>query len=564
MPTTDGPVDPVEASDDAPEAAGSGASGAVVRPAAGPRGGGRPRRGRRRVGPRAGAAVPAVTVGRAGRRLTRLHRVTPVATGRDASYDGSRPSSPWVGSNGSHRGGGPHGRELRRRHHRRRSRRLRRRALRRLRRPQHRHDREGTRSAAPASTSGASRPRSCSRRPRCYRHVAEAGASSASTPASPTLDWSRHPGPQAAGRRPARVSGLGGAAQGPQGHRLRRHRHASTPTTSSRSRAASPATSSSPATHVILASGSVPRTIPGFDVDGTRRHDLRRGAVARTSCPASAVVIGGGAIGCEFASMMADLGTEVTILEALPKILPGLRRRRHQGRRALVQEARHRRPHRRHGHRPRRPADGGTTVPFGEGESHRGRRRSSCRSAAGRSPTTSASTAPRSRSTSAASSSSTSGCRTAEPGVCAVGDLIATPALAHVGFAEAILVIQDILGEDPVPGRLRQGARGASTATPRSAFAGLSEEAAKEAGFDVVTSASTATPATAGRMIIGETEGMVKIIAEKRADGTGRAHPRRAHGRARGSPSSSARATWPSTGRPPSTRSPSSSSPTRR
>ena len=39
--------------------------------------------------------------------------------------------------------------------------------------------------------------------------------------------------------------------------------------------------------------------------------------------PASAVVIGGGAIGCEFASMMADLGTEVTILEALPKILPG-------------------------------------------------------------------------------------------------------------------------------------------------------------------------------------------------------------------------------------------------
>ena len=74
---------------------------------------------------------------------------------------------------------------------------------------------------------------------------------------------------------------------------------------------------------VILASGSVPRTIPGFDVDGevvvtsdemTQDREL----------PATAVVIGGGAIGCEFASMMADLGTEVTILEALPKILPGL------------------------------------------------------------------------------------------------------------------------------------------------------------------------------------------------------------------------------------------------
>src|SRR5207245_11365967 len=40
--------------------------------------------------------------------------------------------------------------------------------------------------------------------------------------------------------------------------------------------------------------------------------------------PASAVVIGGGAIGCEFASMMADLGTKVTILEALPQIIPGV------------------------------------------------------------------------------------------------------------------------------------------------------------------------------------------------------------------------------------------------
>src|SRR5690606_31099948 len=39
--------------------------------------------------------------------------------------------------------------------------------------------------------------------------------------------------------------------------------------------------------------------------------------------PPTAVVIGGGAIGCEFASMMSDLGTKVTILEALPQILPG-------------------------------------------------------------------------------------------------------------------------------------------------------------------------------------------------------------------------------------------------
>ena len=74
---------------------------------------------------------------------------------------------------------------------------------------------------------------------------------------------------------------------------------------------------------VLLASGSVPRTIPGFDVQGdlvVTSDELLK----QRELPASAVVIGGGAIGCEFASMMSDLGTEVTILEALPKILPGL------------------------------------------------------------------------------------------------------------------------------------------------------------------------------------------------------------------------------------------------
>ena len=58
-------------------------------------------------------------------------------------------------------------------------------------------------------------------------------------------------------------------------------------------------------------------------------------------------------------------------------------------------------------------------------------------------------------------------CRTAEPGVYAVGDVIATPALAHVGFIEGITVVKDILGEDPPPVDYA-ACRGASTATPRS------------------------------------------------------------------------------------------------
>ncbi len=74
--------------------------------------------------------------------------------------------------------------------------------------------------------------------------------------------------------------------------------------------------------NVVLASGSVPHLLPGFEVDGRwvmtsdEFLDLRK-------LPASVVVIGGGVIGCEFASLLADLGSKVTILEALDTILPG-------------------------------------------------------------------------------------------------------------------------------------------------------------------------------------------------------------------------------------------------
>src|SRR5262249_39172233 len=70
------------------------------------------------------------------------------------------------------------------------------------------------------------------------------------------------------------------------------------------------------------ATGSVPRTIPGFLIDGTLVLSSDE-VLELDRLPASAVVVGGGAIGCEFASMMSDLGTQVTVLEALPKILPG-------------------------------------------------------------------------------------------------------------------------------------------------------------------------------------------------------------------------------------------------
>jgi dihydrolipoamide dehydrogenase len=107
--------------------------------------------------------------------------------------------------------------------------------------------------------------------------------------------------------------------------------------------------------------------------------------------------------------------------------------------------------------------------------------------------------------------------RTTEEGVYAVGDLVATPQLAHVGFAEAIVTVKDFLGENPVPvdyGKVPW----CIYCYPEVAFAGYSEEAAKEAGFDVVTSKHRYS-GNGRALIIGESDGLVKVIAEKGADG---------------------------------------------
>ena len=101
--------------------------------------------------------------------------------------------------------------------------------------------------------------------------------------------------------------------------------------------------------------GSVPRTIPGFDVDG-RLVLTSDEVLALDTLPASVAVIGGGAIGCEFASMFADLGSQVTVLEALPSLLTGCDRTWSR-RGPLLPQAGDRRPHRRHGHGPHAERD---------------------------------------------------------------------------------------------------------------------------------------------------------------------------------------------------------------
>ena len=112
--------------------------------------------------------------------------------------------------------------------------------------------------------------------------------------------------------------------------------------------------------------------------------------------------------------------------------------------------------------------------------------------------------------------------RTAEPNVFAAGDVVDTAQLAHIGFAEGMQIIKQILGEPASPIDYNTVPWCIYT-HPEVAFAGMTEEQAKEAGFDVVVDKHRF--AGNGRaMIVGETEGLVKIIAEKKRRRSRRPH----------------------------------------
>ena len=267
--------------------------------------------------------------------------------------------------------------------------------------------------------------------------------------------------------------------------------------------------------NVVLASGSVPRTIPGFEVDG-RLVLTSDEVLGLNELPRSVAVIGGGAIGCEFASMFADLGSQVTVLEVLPTLLTGC----DEDVVAVVNRSFRKRGITVHtgvqvsGHTP---GTEGTTVAFGDGQSVTvdavvlsvGRR-------------------PLSEGLLAEGTGVTVDDRgfvtvdeymqTSAQGVYAVGDLVNTPQLAHVGFAEGIVVIKTILGEEAVPVDYSR-VPWCIYCQPEVAFAGLTERAARDAGLEVVVKKDPFGGNSRAR-ILGETEGLVKVVAEKAADGT--------------------------------------------
>ena len=260
--------------------------------------------------------------------------------------------------------------------------------------------------------------------------------------------------------------------------------------------------------NILLATGSYPKTLPGLDIDGTQIVTSDE-AMSFDYVPKSVIVLGGGVIGCEFASVWNSFGAEVTIIEGLPRLV------------ALEDETSSKQLERAYRKRGIKFEVGikfasatkgpeGVTVTLENGATHTA---DVLLVAVGRGPV------------SAGLGYEEQGismdrgyilvdnkCLTNVPGIWAVGDLIPTLQLAHVGFAEGILVAEEIAGLNPRPINY-DGVPRVTYSEPEVASVGLTTAQAKERGYDVVEISYDL--AGNGKANILKTAGSVKLVAQK-------------------------------------------------
>jgi dihydrolipoamide dehydrogenase len=260
--------------------------------------------------------------------------------------------------------------------------------------------------------------------------------------------------------------------------------------------------------NIILATGSYARSLPGLEIDGVKVMTSDH-ATKLDYVPKSVIVLGGGVIGSEFASVWKSFGSDVTIIEGLPHLVP---LEDESSSKQLERAFRKRGINFELGTRFKShevKADG-VTVTLEDGKTFTAE---ILLVAVGRGPV------------SANLGYEDQGitmdrgyvlvddkCRTNVPGIWAVGDLIPTLQLAHVGFAEGILVAEEIAGLNPRAINY-DGIPRVTYSEPEVASVGLTTAIAKERGYDVVE--LNYDLAGNGKAQILRTAGSIKLVAQK-------------------------------------------------
>jgi dihydrolipoamide dehydrogenase len=272
------------------------------------------------------------------------------------------------------------------------------------------------------------------------------------------------------------------------------------------------------ATDVILATGSRVKSLPGLVPDGQKIITSDEATTGAT-LPKSIVVVGGGAVGVEFASFYHDAGVEVTLLEYLPRLTPledpdvskELERSFKRRGMKVMTNARF---------DPGAVSvdESGICLMVGpEGEEPKELRAAQMLVATGRAPVTEGVGLESTRAKIEKGFVTVDGrMRTAEPHLYACGDVIGGLLLAHVAAHEGIAAVHSIAGAEAEPVDYLKMPR-ATYSRPQIASIGRTEEECARDGYEVKVG-RIPFQAIGKALIRGEHEGFVKLIADKKTD----------------------------------------------
>ncbi len=267
--------------------------------------------------------------------------------------------------------------------------------------------------------------------------------------------------------------------------------------------------------NIILASGSVPKSLPNVVVD--HKRILNSDSVLQLEkIPKSIIVLGAGAVGCEFASIFNHVGSEVTLVEYLPHLLPiededcskelekfYKRRKINLALGAKVEKV--------------EVTATGVKVTMQVGDKTQTLEGELLLSAVGRAPVTEDIGLDKTNiKTERGYVKIDEFMRTSEPNVYAIGDIVPTPWLAHVASSEGILAVEHIANKNPQPINYDR-VPSATYCYPEVASVGLTEKKAKERGYDVKTGTFPFSAITKAS-ISDEGIGLVKIVSDKKYD----------------------------------------------
>ena len=267
--------------------------------------------------------------------------------------------------------------------------------------------------------------------------------------------------------------------------------------------------------NVILAMGSVPKDLPHIKTDGKRIINSDH-ILLLQDVPKSMLVIGAGAVGCEFASIFSRFGTKVTIVEVMPQLLP------------LEDEEvakEFTRVFKKKGIDVYADAKVDAAEVHGNGVkvtvTAKGKQQvfdvEVVLSATGRRALTENCGLEKTKvKVDRGMVQVDPFMRTGEPGIYAIGDIVPTPALAHVASAEGILAVEHMKGMEVRPLNYDHVPNCTYT-DPEVASVGLTEKKAKERGYEVKIGKFPFTANSKAR-ILGESGGLVKMVADAKYD----------------------------------------------